>query len=100
MLVALTVRKVKPGKADDLVAAMDPGDREVPEGWKRFYALRSLSDPDEIITFGFFDGTIEQLREGQSQQEGYQEMRAQTDPLVESIGADGIYEVFVEEQMG
>jgi hypothetical protein len=97
MLVALTVRKMQPGKAEEFISTMDPGEREVPEGWKQFYALRNTSDPDEIVTFGFFDGTLEELRS--SQQEGYSEMRKETDPMVESTGADGIYEILVEESL-
>ena len=67
-----------------------------PEGAGKAYILRNLSDANEIIAFGFFEGDIETLRsntEFQAMQRGRMEAMA---PYVESTGADGIYEV-VEE---
>jgi hypothetical protein len=91
MLCALTVRKLKPGTMEDFKAAFMPGeDMEAPPGWKRFYAIRNVADENELITFGFFEGTLEELRA--SQQEGNQE-------YVESVGADGIFEVVDERSM-
>ncbi len=71
---------------------------EVPAGWKRFYALRNTADENEVITFGLFDGTLEDLRAGQDQG-AYDERRKATDEFVESVGADGIYEVIEERSM-
>jgi heme-degrading monooxygenase HmoA len=101
MLCALTVRKLKPGTMEDFKAAFMPaGDMEAPPGWKRFYALRNTADENELITFGFFDGTLEELRAGQQSGEGkYEERRAATDQFVESVGADGIYEIVDERSM-
>ena len=71
-----------------------------PAGWKRFYALRNIADENELITFGFFDGTLEELRAGQQQDDGeYDERRAASDQFVESVGADGIYEMVDERSM-
>jgi heme-degrading monooxygenase HmoA len=101
MLCALTVRKLKPGTMEDFKAAfMPPGDMEAPPGWKRFYAVRNVADENEIITFGFFDGTLEELRATQDDPEGkYEDRRAASDEFVESVGADGIFEVFDERTM-
>jgi len=55
MLCALTVRKLRPGTLEDFKKAFIPAD--APRGWTRFYALRNVDDEDEVITFGFFDGT-------------------------------------------
>ncbi|MGH2961897.1 MAG: hypothetical protein ACRDVF_17730 [Microbacterium sp.] len=99
MLCALTVRKLKPGTAEDFMRTFVPDDdADVPAGWKRFYAIRSVGDENEVITFGFFDGTLEELRAGQESGE-YDERRAAADEFVESLGADGIYEVVEERTM-
>lgn len=100
MLCALTVRKLKPGTMEEFKAAfMPPGDVEAPPGWKRFYALRNAADENELITFGFFDGTLEELRASQQASTEYDERRAATDQFVESVGADGIYEIVDERSM-
>jgi hypothetical protein len=101
MLCALTVRNLKPGTMEQFKQAFIPDDMtEVPAGWKRFYALQNVSDENQVITFGFFDGTLDELRA--SQQEGgseYEARRAAADELVESVGADGVFEVVEERSM-
>lgn len=93
MLCALTVRKLKPGSLDDFRAAfVPPEESEPPPGWKRFYAIRNVADENELITFGFFDGTLEELRANQ-QRNDYDERRVAAEQFVESVGADGIFEV-------
>lgn len=97
MLCALTVRKLKPGAMEDFKQAfMPPEDVEPPPGWKRFYALRGVNDENEIITFGFFDGTLEEMMANKDENE-YDERRAASEQFVESVGADGVFEV-VEER--
>jgi hypothetical protein len=99
MLCALTVRKLKPGTMEDFKAAFMPeGDIDAPAGWKRFYAIRNVADENEIVTFGFFDGTLEELRAGQDDSE-YGDRRTAADEYVESVGADGIFEVVEERSM-
>lgn len=86
----LTARKLKPGSYDDWRAAWKPA--EWPEGVTA-YILRKVSDPDEVIAFGFFDGTREELEalrpEGASEDARQARMAAH----VESQFADGVYEV-------
>src|SRR3954451_8899998 len=66
MFCALTVRKLKPGTFEDFKRAFIPDDDvDAPAGWKRFYALQNVNDENEVITFGLFDGTLEELRAGQ-----------------------------------
>jgi heme-degrading monooxygenase HmoA len=99
MLCALTVRKLKDGSFEDFKQAFVPDDTsEVPSGWKQFYALRNVNDENEVITFGFFDGSLDELRAGQSEGE-YDQRRAAADEFVESVGADGIYEIVEERSM-
>lgn len=57
--------------------------------------IRNTEKPDEVICFGFFDGTVEQLRASASAS-GYQEQLTAIEPYVESVGSDGLYEI-VEE---
>jgi heme-degrading monooxygenase HmoA len=99
MLCAMTQRKLKPGSFDDFRAAFVPGDEmEAPPGWKKFYAVRSVADENEVITFGFFDGSLDELKESQQTGE-YDERRAAADQFVESVGVDGLFEVIEEREM-
>jgi hypothetical protein len=101
MYCALTVRKLKPGTMEQFKQAFIPDDdMQAPAGWKRFYAIRNVADENEIVTFGFFDGTLEEMRA--SQQEGsteYEQRRTAADEFVESVGADGVFEVVEERSM-
>ena len=86
----LTGRKLKPGAYDDWRKAWEP--EEWPEG-VRAYILRKAGDPDEVIAFGFFEGTrdeLEALRPGSEAEEARQGRMA---PHIESQFADGVYEV-------
>lgn len=98
MLCALTVRKLKPGTMEDFKRAFVPEDMEPPPGWKRFYALRGVADENEIITFGFFDGSLEEMQANKSDNE-YDQRRAAADEFVESVGTDGVFEVVEERSM-
>lgn len=101
MYCALTVRKLKPGTMEQFKQAFIPDDdMEAPAGWKRFYAIRNVADENEIVTFGFFDGTLEELRASQQDGSGeYERRRAEADAFVESVGADGVFEVVEERSM-
>ena len=93
MICALTVRKLKPGTYDQFREAFMGGMGDTPpEGFVRFNMLRNAEDPDEVISFGFFDGSVEQLREVAGK-EGYDEQLERIAPFVESVGADGLYEI-------
>jgi hypothetical protein len=93
MLCALTVRQLKPGTFEDFRSAFmryaNPG--SAPDGWVRFSMIRGVENRDEVVCFGFFDGTLEELRSGG--QEGYSQQQADIAPYVESVGADAIFEV-------
>jgi heme-degrading monooxygenase HmoA len=97
MICALTVRTLKPGSFDQFREAFMENADEMPEGFVRFDMLRNTENPDEVISFGFFDGSVEQLREVASK-EGYEEQLERIAPFVESVGADGLYEI-VEERI-
>ena len=97
MICALTVRTLKPGTFDEFreafLAGMDPG--SPPEGWVRFDMLRNAENPDEVITFGFFDGSVEDLRRDEAEM-GYDEQMRRIEPFVMSSGTSGIYEVVAD----
>jgi hypothetical protein len=92
---ALTVRKLKPGTYDDWRKAWG-SDEDMPEGVEA-YILRNLKDPDEIIAFGLFEGEPDQIRSTMDPEAERARQEAMA-PFIESIGADGIYEVI--EQVG
>ena len=99
MICALTVRKLKPGTFEEFRQAfMQPvQDRKLPEGFVRFNMLRNTQEPDEVICFGFFDTTPDQLG-ANAEESGYAEQQEAIAPFVESVGADGFYEI-VEESV-
>lgn len=94
MYAALTVRKLKPGSYDDWRKAWEPD--EWPESFSKAYILRNVSDPDEIIAFGFTDASPDELRGQPGMQEEQDKRSERMAPFVDSTGADGYYEVIDE----
>jgi len=86
----LTGRKLKPGAYDDWRKAWEP--EEWPEG-VRAYILRKAGDPDEVIAFGFFEGTRDELEALRPGDEAEAARTARMAPHIESQFADGVYEV-------
>jgi heme-degrading monooxygenase HmoA len=97
MICAHTVRKVKPGQAKAFIEAFTPSAEQVPadSGWVRFFALQGQGDPDTVVTFGFFDGTREELEASQAKQ-GFEEHRRQAEEgLVDQVISNDLYDVVV-----
>lgn len=93
MLCALSVRRLKPGAYDDFRRAWEP--EEFPEGFTRAYHLRNLGDENQVVSFGFYDGTLEDLeRIRDDQKEGERQNRMAE--FIESTSVDAMFEV-VEE---
>jgi hypothetical protein len=97
MICTLTARRLKPGSYEEFREAWDPADAppEVIGRWKRIYHVRDVDDEDVVISFGLFDGSLEELRDMQDQA-GRERQVARVDPLVDEILLDGSYQV-VEE---
>lgn len=95
MLCAHTVRKLRPGTFEQFAEAFRPQEGTPPPGWVRFDMLRGLQDPDQVITFGFFDGTMDQLEASQDDH-GYADRVAAAAPFVEDVLLNGVYEIAVE----
>jgi hypothetical protein len=93
MVCALTVRTLKPGTfqqfREEFLSGIDGDDP--PHAWVRFNMVRNADDPDEVACFGFFDGTIDELR-AESDPVREEQLR-RIAPFVESIEADGLYDV-------
>jgi heme-degrading monooxygenase HmoA len=92
MLCAHTVRRLKPGAADQFIEAFRARGENPPTGWVRFHALRGMADENEVVTFGFFDGTLEELDRSQEASD-YQGLRDTIEPLVETVVSNGVYEI-------
>jgi heme-degrading monooxygenase HmoA len=97
MLVALTVRKLRPGAYEEFRRAWQPTGDKYPDGFQRAFHVRSLRDPDEVISFGFVDrdpSGVEDVRASVADVEA--ERQAAMARHVEAVLVDGVYEV-VEE---
>ena len=98
MLCALTVRQIQAGTFEQFAEAFRPSDTESPlPGWMRFHMVRDTADENRVASFGFFDGTLEDLRRSQADQ-GYDERRAAAEKFVEDLIVDGVFEVVVSMQ--
>ena len=97
MLCALTIRTLKPGTFEQFREAfMRFEDAEKPPaGMVRFNMIRNAQKGDEVVCFGFFDGTVDELRSAAAEQD-YEGQLEAIAPFVQSVGADGLYEI-VEE---
>jgi hypothetical protein len=98
MICALTVRTLKPGTFEEFRAAFmqHANPDEIPAGWVRFNMIRGIENPDEVVCFGFFDGTLDDLRGGG--QDGYSEQMAAIAPFVESVGTNDLFEIVEDHQ--
>jgi hypothetical protein len=94
MICTLTARRLKSGSYDEFRSAWNPDDVEAVQrlGWRRVFHCRDVADPDVVISFGLFEGTLEELREAQ-QQAGRGSQVDRIAPHVEEVLLDGSYEV-------
>ena len=88
------MRKLKAGAYDEWRKAWEP--EEWPEGAQRAYIVRNVSDPDEVIAFGFFDADLDLLKDDANLREQQARRFERMAPHVDSTGTDGIYEVIEE----
>lgn len=92
MYCALTVRKLKPGSYDEWRKAWWPEEGDNTPENAEVYIVRNLKDENEIIAFGLVEGDMAELQ-GQMDEEAEQKRQEAMAQYVESVGADGIYEV-------
>ncbi|HEV7918073.1 MAG TPA: hypothetical protein VGO97_00725 [Solirubrobacterales bacterium] len=96
MICTLTARRIQAGKFDEFKRAFQGADEGIPEDviarWKDVYFCRDITDENVALTFGFFDGSVSELREIQSQS-GRDEQLGAMASFVEEILFDGSFEV-------
>jgi hypothetical protein len=92
-MVALTVRKLKPGAYDDWREAW--GSADGPPGAQAWIA-RKINDPNEIVAFGIIDASMEELEKYRPSSEDEQARLSKMAPHIESVESDGLYEVIDE----
>jgi hypothetical protein len=88
----LTGRRLKPGAYDDWRQAWLPEGMEMPSGVTA-YILRKEGDPDEVVAFGLFEGSREELEALQGDPAEEEARVAGMAPFVETVFVDGAYEV-------
>src|SRR6202035_2639619 len=96
-IATVTARRLKPGAYEGFRAAWDPtgGNEDALRQWTRVYHGRDVSDPDMVISFGLFDGTVAELRDAQRRL-GRESQVDRIGPHVHEVLLDGSYEI-VEE---
>jgi len=98
MLVFFSDRYLKPGSWEQFRRAWQPEGMDVPEGAVAIYHARSVKDENEVISFGIFEGTTEDVSKIRGDGDPDAELRRQEEmaPFVKNVFAEGIYEVIEE----
>jgi hypothetical protein len=101
MICTLTGRRLKPGTYEQFRDTFEAANNAVPEEivkrWKKVYVCRDVTDENVVLSFGFFDGTLEELREIQSGAASSRDAElGSIAPFVEEVLLDGSYEVAEE----
>jgi heme-degrading monooxygenase HmoA len=94
MLCLLSARRLKPGAFDQFRRAWEPPADDYPPGFQRAYHVRNVRDEDEIVSFGLFDTSLEELRAWRADHE-QEELKRQDHmaAFVENLHVEGMYEV-------
>jgi heme-degrading monooxygenase HmoA len=94
MLCFLSVRRLKPGAFDQFRRAWESPTDEYPPGFQRAYHARNIRDEDEVVSFGLFDASLEDIRAWRAEHEA-EELKRQDAmaAFVKNVPAEGIYEV-------
>ncbi len=97
MICTFTARRLKPGSYAAFRAAWDPAGlgEDALRGWTRILHCRDVADPDVVISFGLFDGSLEELREAQARL-GRESQLARIGEHAADVLLDGSYEVIEE----
>jgi len=93
VIVMFSARRLKPGAWEQFRRAWDPGD-DRPPGLQRAYHARNIRDPDEVISFGLFDMTVEDYRQWREASDRAETERVdRLSAFVENEPVSGVYEV-------
>ncbi len=99
MIVMFSARRLKPGAWEQFRSAWDPGASK-PPGFHRAYHARNIRDEDEVISFGWFDTSVQEHRRWREDAEAEETRRVdRLSAFVEHEYDSGVYEVIdtVEE---
>jgi hypothetical protein len=96
MICAMTARRIADGQTDEFLDAFLGDAEEMPpeirERFKTVLACRKVDDPEVILTFGMFDGTLDELRSLQSTADRAGQLN-KIEPFVQEQLFDGSFEV-------
>jgi hypothetical protein len=95
MLVFFSARRLKPGAWEQFRRAWDPGG-DPPEGTVAIYHARNVKDPDEVISFGIFEGGPEDRWSLRGDEQAELRRQDAMSAFVENVPLEGIYEVIEE----
>ena len=96
MLVFFSGRRLKPGSYDQFRRAWMPEGEELPQETVAIYHARNVKDPDEVISFGIFDGSPEAVSAVRGDEAAELKRQDAMAAFVETVPLEGVYEV-VEE---
>jgi hypothetical protein len=101
MICTLTARRLKPGKFEDFKATWGPDNapEEVGRRWNPVYVCRDVNDENVVLSFGMFQGSLDELRQLQKELD-YDEQVQSLSEYVEDVLLDGAYEVVEEVTPG
>ena len=97
MLCFLTARRLKPGSYGRFRQAWEPD--EWPAGFLRAYHLRNPQDENQVVSFGLFEGTMEDhrgLRADRAASQVEDRRQREMAEVVDSVLLDGVFEVIEE----
>jgi hypothetical protein len=93
-ICTLTARRVKPGQMEALrdafMSAVDNEPSDIVGRWQPVYVCRDVADENVLLTFGFFQGDLEELRQAQAATGGPPE---HVKDYVDEVLFDGSFEV-------
>lgn len=99
MICAITARRIAEGKTEEFLEQFSGGADEMPaeirDRFQAVYACRDVTDPNLILTFGLFEGTIDELREIQGSGNRDEQLDGIA-PLVDETVFDGSFDVITE----
>jgi hypothetical protein len=99
MLVFFSGRRLKPGSWEQFRRAWDPGG-ELPEGAVAVYHARNIKDEDEVISFGIFDGSREEVSKVRGDEQAEFQRQDAMAAFVKNVPLEGVYEVIEEIRPG
>jgi hypothetical protein len=99
MLVFFSGRRLKPGSWEQFRRAWQP-EGDLPDGVKAIYHAKNLKDPDEVISFGIFDGDRDAVSGVRGDEAAELKRQDAMAAFTQNIPLEGIYEVIEEIKPG